>query len=424
MSFIYQHRKNDERYSLDEQEAWWVCITRTGLPNKRYRIGSKAEAEKELKERVMEIEAAKYGIILRNKLITEILNHYFETHSFKDRPRMANVIKYLKEPFEGIPYSKLDVPLYAIKRTQWRRRNGKNRQAPLKPHSTRTYEKIFRAAINGFDPANTIFYRQRKIKLVPEPKDGRKKMRVTDEDFKKILTKVHNLNGSEKKQWINNSWDEQFLDDFYDFLIYLRYTGIRDRALLNMMWKVNINFISEKIFVPEWMGKERTGSYEIFIDGRIFDSLVQRKLNRKNRAKQVSESLLLNSSSIRRANQEELQERLQKAEGHLFPDVVLRGGQCFYLKCNSFFKWICRELDLKNYNLHDLRRAAAQEWYEKSGDIVKVSKALGHRTIEMTEEYLDIDSPNFDSLFNPIEPSSHRPLNAVQIPNNTNSSLQ
>lgn len=46
------------------------------------------------------------------------------------------------------------------------------------------------------------------------------------------------------------------------------------------------------------------------------------------------------------------------------------------------------------FNPHDLRRSAAREWYEATGDIVLVAQMLGHGDIKTTLAYLGLLAPN------------------------------
>jgi integrase/recombinase XerD len=65
-----------------------------------------------------------------------------------------------------------------------------------------------------------------------------------------------------------------------------------------------------------------------------------------------------------------------------------------------------RSRGVDKYTLHGLRHTFAREWYLNGGDIVQLSKVLGHTSLEMSEHYMNVyaDSARDRFIeFNPLE---------------------
>lgn len=72
----------------------------------------------------------------------------------------------------------------------------------------------------------------------------------------------------------------------------------------------------------------------------------------------------------------------------------------------SFFARIKRKLDLKVFNPHRIRHYYATQLYKQTKDIYFVSKALRHKSIEITKVYLDVKNDailNKQSELNPLK---------------------
>jgi integrase len=403
MSYIIQHRKNAKRYSLKARKTWWVVITQKGLDDERYEVGNKAQAQAELEYREKEMTAQKYGIVLKDKLITAILDDFLSSRNYSKG--MENKIKYIKEPFVGHKYAELTQAFYEQKRMEWKR-HRKNRNDPLSKQYIRTNEKLFRAAICQYDSG--CLFNTSRIKYVSVPKEGRQAFSIPDEEFKNIIDYL-----ADQRRIVDFLWD-------------LRYTGMRNGALEKLPWN-QVDFLSLKITIPEVIGKGGTGTYAIYIDGRIFHQLIESKVNRKDLIQKIILNLTKNRrTKFARLSSLEQAMLISDAEKLVFPESILLGKKHFYLKCNNAFKTACRELGLKNYNMHDLRHTAAMDWYLKSNDIIKVSKALGHKSIQMTEQYLNAKKISIDHLYEPVKSNPYRNSNVLPMISspNTNSTLQ
>jgi integrase/recombinase XerD len=64
------------------------------------------------------------------------------------------------------------------------------------------------------------------------------------------------------------------------------------------------------------------------------------------------------------------------------------------------------ERGVKKTSMHGLRHTFAREWYLNGGDVVQLSKILGHTSIKMSEKYMNIYADTAQdkfNLFNPLE---------------------
>lgn len=82
--------------------------------------------------------------------------------------------------------------------------------------------------------------------------------------------------------------------------------------------------------------------------------------------------------------------------GEKLSKASLRAGYVQYTKSRGVPKT----------NIHGLRHSFAREWYLNGGDLVQLSKILGHSTLAMSEHYMnvyaDMAKDRFDQ-FNPLE---------------------
>ncbi|GHV34997.1 tyrosine recombinase XerD [Clostridia bacterium] len=98
-----------------------------------------------------------------------------------------------------------------------------------------------------------------------------------------------------------------------------------------------------------------------------------------------------------------------------------------YLFCNSSNEQLSRDALKMAYgkyaksrgvsktSLHGLRHTFAREWYLNGGDVVQLSKVLGHSTIHMSEHYMNVYADSAKDKFiqcNPLENIAHGRGNA------------
>jgi integrase/recombinase XerD len=78
------------------------------------------------------------------------------------------------------------------------------------------------------------------------------------------------------------------------------------------------------------------------------------------------------------------------------------GDQLTYGALAQSFKRYCKARGLQQYNLHGLRHSFATAFAENSnGDMAKLQKALGHKSIAMAQKYIDmanLDTGDYDKL--------------------------
>ena len=55
-------------------------------------------------------------------------------------------------------------------------------------------------------------------------------------------------------------------------------------------------------------------------------------------------------------------------------------------------------------SMHGLRHTFAREWYMNGGDVVQLSKILGHTSIKMSERYMNIYADTAQDKFNQFNP--------------------
>ena len=59
---------------------------------------------------------------------------------------------------------------------------------------------------------------------------------------------------------------------------------------------------------------------------------------------------------------------------------------------------------VKKTSMHGLRHTFAREWYLNGGDVIQLSKILGHSTIKMSERYMNIYADTAQDKFNQFNP--------------------
>lgn len=67
----------------------------------------------------------------------------------------------------------------------------------------------------------------------------------------------------------------------------------------------------------------------------------------------------------------------------------------------SFNKY-AKDRGASKTSLHGLRHAFAKIWYENDGDVVQLSKVLGHSTLHMSQHYMNAYADSKKDLLNVI----------------------
>jgi integrase len=200
--------------------------------------------------------------------------------------------------------------------------------------------------------------------------------------------------------------------ELYDYYIFLRYTGARaDITAARLMW-ADISLENEIIHVPKDKNKGKKGykhGYDIEIDGRLFPTLVQRF--NQSASLTLQECRKMYPFLIGHADSEILP-LLGEARKYIFPSYFLRcalGNVSLYSYAGGEFRKNYRSLGIDQTYLHDLRRTAGTEYYQRSGgDIVATRDFLGHTDIGTTQKYLHIQKIARHSLG--VEPVKDNPF--------------
>jgi integrase len=386
MSFIFQNRKNNKNYSIEKQKEYWISLdpVAPGLPSKRYAVGSKPEAEAELLRLERKKIAAKYGIVLNDILVTDILDHYFnhKENKFSNPKHIKHVIEYIKQPYKGIYYCQFNKTMYLNKRQEWRRVKKGYEGQQLAPNTVAGFERFFRAAINFYDPVNSIF-KGKRIKYYPCPNKGFRNHPIPDNHLELIIRELQSIPYNKK----NSNYI--LARSLIDFLLILRYTGMRNGALQKIP-KKQINLTENVIRIPCSLSKPQSGDYKIPIDGRIYN-IIDKRIKRNARIIKWIEIYYKQHNRVLRL------ELIKKAQDTLFPESIFMAS--YYSKIDKLFKMVLRKLSLPEYHFHDLRHSAATDWYLKSNDIKKVSLALGHKSINITQHYIQKHRANVSGCF-------------------------
>lgn len=149
-----------------------------------------------------------------------------------------------------------------------------------------------------------------------------------------------------------------------------------------------------------WAGESKPNArdYGVPIDGRIYELLTYRTANSIQIVNDILNCFRKHKPmKFNRLNDLERSKLTREAHGLLFPEAILFPQ--YYNKIQPLFKKVIRRLNLPQYHFHDLRHSAATEWYIKSHDIKKVSLALGHTSISMTQHYIHKLMVNVSSCF-------------------------
>lgn len=96
-------------------------------------------------------------------------------------------------------------------------------------------------------------------------------------------------------------------------------------------------------------------------------------------------------------------------DDYLFCDVS--GGKLSKAALAQGYRKYAHSRGVQQTNIHGLRHTFAREWFVNHGDLVQLSKVLGHSTLAMSEHYMnvyaDMAQDRFDEC-NPLETMTNR----------------
>ena len=75
-------------------------------------------------------------------------------------------------------------------------------------------------------------------------------------------------------------------------------------------------------------------------------------------------------------------------DDYLFCNVS--GEQLSKASLAQGYRQYTRDRGVNKSNIHGLRHTFAREWFLNGGDVVQLSKILGHSTLAMSEHYMNI----------------------------------
>lgn len=235
----------------------------------------------------------------------------------------------------------------------------------------------------------------KSIRKLPDPnKHGRKRILSIDDEFARIL---------------QHEPDEE-LRDIYSTCYY---TAARVGITAVRLEKDECDLENEVINVPpeknKGMSQYKKG-YTIPIDGRIFQVLYRRKY--ETAPLTVEEAKRRYSLYCKGLNDKQIGGLVDEAENYLFPSVVFYGWKKFACRVGDAFKSACKnkkdkKASVKNACIHDCRRSAGTRFYNRTKDLYKTMKFLGHLNPNTTAKYLHIEVTD---LFDGVEPVKDNPL--------------
>jgi integrase len=213
------------------------------------------------------------------------------------------------------------------------------------------------------------------IERLPEDDDGHRKETFREGEFERIISTTKGR-------------------EVQDNLKTLLFTGMRVGTSIRTRHE-NIDLKNEDIFIPHYINKGKLFPYSIKIDGRIFDVLLFRQQNSKDIAIQVLSDLKNKGFQI-------VNDNVDEASQFLFPGVWFLGPDNYYIWLLKNFNNACKNADISDRRMHDLRRTFATELYRKTPDLLAISKALGHRSAYATLIYLGLETEDIRDLFQPL----------------------
>lgn len=90
-------------------------------------------------------------------------------------------------------------------------------------------------------------------------------------------------------------------------------------------------------------------------------------------------------------------------EDYLFCNIG--GEELNRVALKSAYREYTKSRGVDKTNLHGLRHTFAREWYYNGGDVVQLSRILGHSSIRMSEHYMNVYATDMKDKFN-----QHNPL--------------
>lgn len=160
---------------------------------------------------------------------------------------------------------------------------------------------------------------------------------------------------NKRDRWLTEDEERRLLENspqwLRDILVFALHTGLRQDELLSLQWN-RVDLFRKIIIIQESKnGKPRT----IPLNQIALDILTE-----KARVRNLRSDLVFPSSAMTKINCQNL----------------IRA-----------FNIAVRKADIHNFRFHDLRHTFATRLAQRGIDLYKISKLLGHYSIEMTERY-------------------------------------
>ena len=89
-------------------------------------------------------------------------------------------------------------------------------------------------------------------------------------------------------------------------------------------------------------------------------------------------------------------------DDYLFCNVS--GEQLSKASLAQGYRQYTRDRGVNKSNIHGLRHTFAREWFLNGGDVVQLSKILGHSSLAMSEHYMNIYADSARDRFNECNP--------------------
>ena len=160
---------------------------------------------------------------------------------------------------------------------------------------------------------------------------------------------------NERDRWLSSDEEKRLLNYcpgwLIDIVVFALHTGLRQDELLSLEWP-RVDFSRRTILIQ----KTKTGKPRTLPVNRVALGI----LEERSKVGSIKNDLVFLSANGTKFNRHNIKRAFKRS--------LMRAG-------------------IKNFRFHDLRHTFATRLVQKSEDLYKVAKLLGHRNIKMTQRY-------------------------------------
>ena len=228
----------------------------------------------------------------------------------------------------------------------------------------RSLRKAFDFATKNFDDfeINPVYF------VESEPQEEFQHRDLTKEEYDKLLEVIKRRTSADKNI---NKYCKTTSESLRDFVLFQLYIGSRKGETGALCWE-NIDLKNEEITFTHTMRRSEVKTADI-INGEVVTTY-----NRNVRSKGLKASVKERSTSF--------------AELPIIREILLRrwserkSERVFPQDCRTAWRKCLKEAEIKNFRMHDLRKACGTALYKKEASLEEIAYYLGHKSTATTEK--------------------------------------